>query len=408
VLWHAVPPEVNTLRLMMGAGPAPMLQAAAGWQALATALTAQATELDVALKSLQQLWTGASSERAITAATPMVTWLQTAAGQAEQRATQATAQAAAYTAALGITPTLPDIATNHVTRAVLTATNFFGINTMPIGLKETDYFVRMWNQAAGAMDVYAAETAANTSFAPLTPAKPILAPAVGDVADAAGRLAKTTADTAKNGADAAATTLADTLRATLTDLASQIGNADLPSLEQLNQFATQISGPMQQMSQFGQQSFQQLQQMIQKAGGTGGLGGDPTADPQEDPADQIGLLGASPGSTHPLAGGSGPSVGAGMLRADSLPGAGGSPPRTPLLADLLGRSDPTATAPSAGAAGGSAAGSSAMGSGAAPMGAMGAGGQSSSTRSAPAVAQPLGREDDYEDEGQDPSDDDDW
>ena len=404
MLWHAVPPEVNTARLMMGAGPAPMLQAAAGWQALATALTAQATELDVALKSLQQLWTGASSERAIAAATPMVTWLQTAAGQAEQRATQATAQAAAYTAALGITPTLPDIAVNHVTRAVLTATNFFGINTMPIGLKETDYFVRMWNQAAGAMDVYAAETAANTSFAPLTPAEPILAPAVGDVADAAGKLAKTAADAA---ATTLADSLADTLRDTLADLASQIGNADLPTLEQLNQFATQLSGPMQQMSQFGQQSFQQLQQMIQQAGGKGGLGGDPTADPQEDPADQIGLLGASPGSTHPLAGGSGPSVGAGMLLADSLPGAGGSPPRTPLLADFLGRSDPAA-APTPAAATGGAAGSSAMGSGAAPLGAMGAGGQSSSTRSAPAIAQPLGREDDDEDEGQDPSDDDDW
>jgi len=402
-----MPPEVNTARLMMGAGPAPMLQAAAGWQALATALTTQATELDVALKSLQQLWTGASSERAIAAATPMVTWLHTAAGQAEQRAAQATAQAAAYTAALGITPTLPDIAVNHVTRAVLTATNFFGINTMPIGLKETDYFVRMWNQAAGAMDVYAAETAANTIFAPLTPAKPILAPAVGDVADAAGRLAKAAADVTENGADAAATTLADTLRTTLADLASEIGNADLPSLEQLNQFATQLSGPMQQMSQFGQQSFQQLQQMIQKAGGKGGLGGDPMGDSEDDPADQIGLLGANPGSTHPLAGGSGPSVGAGMLRADSLPGAGGSPPRTALLADFLGRSDPAA-APTPAASSGSAAGSSATGSGAAPLGAMGAGGQSSSTRSAPAIAQPLGREDDDEDEGQDQSDEDDW
>lgn len=407
-----MPPEVNTARLMMGAGTAPMLQAAAGWQALATALTAQATELDVALKSLQQLWTGASSERAIAAATPMVTWLQTAAGQAEQRAAQATAQAAAYTAALGTTPTLPDIAVNHVTRAVLTATNFFGINTMPIGLKETDYFVRMWNQAAGAMDVYAAETTANTSFEPLTPAEPILTPAVGDVADAAGKLAKTTADVAETAADTAAPTLADsladTLANTLTNLASEIANAELPSLEQLSQFATQLSGPMQQMSQFGQQSFQQLQQLIQKAGGTGGLGGDPMADAEEDPADQIGLLGANPGSTHPLAGGSGPSVGAGMLRADSLPGAGGSPPRTPLLAEFLGRSDPaTASTPSAGSAAGGAAGSSAMGSGAAPLGAMGAGAQSSGTRSAPAIAMPLGREDD-EDDDQEPSDEDDW
>lgn len=405
-----MPPEANTARLMMGAGPAPMLQAAAGWQTLATALTVQATELDVALKSLQQLWTGASSERAIAAATPMVTWLQTAAGQAEQRAAQATAQAAAYTAALGTTPTLPDIAVNHVTRAVLTATNFFGINTMPIGLKETDYFVRMWNQAATAMDVYAAETTANTRFEPLAPAEPILTPAVGDVADAAGKLAKTTADVTETAADTAAPTLADsladTLANTLADLASEIGTAELPSLEQLSQSATQLSGPMQQMSQFGQQSFQQLQQLIQQAGGKGGLGGDPTADPQEDPADQIGLLGANPGSTHPLAGGSGPSVGAGMLRADSLPGAGGSPPRTPLLAEFLGRSDPAA-APAPAAATGGAAGSSAMGSGAAPLGAMGAGGQSSSTRSAPAIAMPLGREDD-EDEDQGPSDEDDW
>jgi hypothetical protein len=234
---------------------------------------------------------------------------------------------------------------------------------------------------------------------------------VGDVADAVGRLAKTTADAAETAAETAAPSLADslavTLRTTLTDLASQIGNAELPSLEQLNQFATQLSGPMQQMSQFGQQSFQQLQQLIQRAGGKGGLGGDPTADPQEDSADQIGLLGANPGSTHPLAGGSGPSVGAGMLRADSLPGAGGSPPRTPLLAEFLGRSDPAA-APTPAAATGGAAGSSAMGSGAAPLGAMGAGGQSSGTRSAPAIAMPLGREDDDEDDGVNQSDEDDW
>jgi len=381
MLWHAEPPEVNTARLMMGAGPAPMLQAAAGWQALATALTAQSAELATALASLEQVWTGASSERAIAAATPMVMWLRTAAGQAEQRAAQATAQAAAYTTAFAMTPTLPDIAGNHVTRAVLTATNFLGINTVPIGLKETDYFVRMWNQAATAMDVYQAETTANTRFEPLEPSKPILAPSAAEAVDVAAKLA---ADGTKAPAPADA-------------------GAEIP-WQQVGQLATQYSGPLMQL---GQQAFQQLQQLIQQAGGKGGPGGDPTADPQADPADQIGLLGANPGSTHPLAGGSGPRIGAGLLRADSLPGAGGSPPRTPLLAEFLGRSDPAAGSAPAAAAG-SAAGSSAMGSGAAPLGAMGSGAQSSATRSSPAIAVPLSREDDDEEERQDQHDEDDW
>ena len=34
MFWHGMPPEINTARLMMGAGAAPMLQAAAGWEAL--------------------------------------------------------------------------------------------------------------------------------------------------------------------------------------------------------------------------------------------------------------------------------------------------------------------------------------------------------------------------------------
>ena len=75
---------------------------------------------------------------------------------------------------------MPEIATNHITHTVLTATNFFGINTMPIGFNEMDYFVRMWNQAGGAMDIYAAETMANTAFEPLPPMKPIVAPGVGE------------------------------------------------------------------------------------------------------------------------------------------------------------------------------------------------------------------------------------
>ena len=175
-----MPPEVNTSRLMVGAGPAPMLQAAAGWEAFSILLETQADELQASLASLASAWSGAASERAVSATMPMVLWLRMTSLQAMKRSLQAAAQATAYSTALTTTPPLPEIETNRVTTQVLYDTNFFFVNTVPIGVNEVDYWVRMWTQAAVVMDSYAAETAMNTVFEPIMPLMPIVMPGVGE------------------------------------------------------------------------------------------------------------------------------------------------------------------------------------------------------------------------------------
>jgi PPE-repeat protein len=371
MLWHAMPPELNTARLMAGAGPAPMLQAAAGWETVAAALETQATELAASLTALKGVWTGTGSDRAIAAATPMVTWLQTAAQSAQKRAMQAAAQAAAYVKALAVTPSLPEIATNHITHTVLTATNFFGINTMPIGFNEMDYFVRMWNQAGGAMDIYAAETMANTVFEPLPPMNPIVAPGVGEAI--AAQALGTFSQAASEGSPFALRGFA--AAADEDDIPVPIPSAGgVDQFSQLMQGVGQLGGPMQQLMQPFQQMMSSLSGQGGNLGGSGGLGdglmgGGRLGEMGAKNGAQVGLLGAPPLSSHPFAGGSGPSVGMGLMHAEALPGQGGSSPRTSMMSQLIDK--PAATVAPAGAG----AGSSAAG-GAAPMGSMGQGAQS--------------------------------
>jgi PPE-repeat protein len=90
-------------------------------------------------------WEGPSAESYVAANMPDVAWLLQAAANGTAMASQQQTAATAYTTALTAMPTLPELAANHAIHAVLQATNFFGINTIPIALNEADY-ARMWLQ----------------------------------------------------------------------------------------------------------------------------------------------------------------------------------------------------------------------------------------------------------------------
>ena len=167
-------------------------------------------------------------------------------------------------------------------------------------------------------------------------------------------------------------------------------------LGQIPQMAGQIP---QQLSQPLQQMAQPLQQLVSQLGSGGkGTGG--------------GVSPFSSFSNHPAAGGSGPSSGAGMVKAAGLPGgSGGGSPQTPLLAKMVGGGstspvsvDPGASAAVVGGVAPVAAANSAggMGGGMGMMGGGQRGGGGGGTATGLAVPAPLEHDtgdgdDDYDD-----------
>jgi PPE-repeat protein len=186
---------VHSTLLNTGATAAGVTVAGTSWTELAAQYVAGIAELEAILAQVQATYQGPSAEKFVAAHQPMLMWMADVVIKATLAAAAHGEIAAAYTTAVITMPTMIELITNHLVHGLLVGSNFFGVNTIPIGMNEADY-VRMWNQAADVQTGYDTTTAMAVAGIPDTPPSPItLIPGVSE----AGNIAATSAGFATQG-----------------------------------------------------------------------------------------------------------------------------------------------------------------------------------------------------------------
>jgi PPE family len=191
----ALPPEINSARIVSGPGSAPMTQASIAWQNIAAELNSGAAQWASIISGVK--WMGPSSVAMRTVAAQQFSWLSQTAANAEMTATFAGQAASAYeTARAGMVP-VPVIAANRAQFSALASSNIFGQNTAAIAETEMQY-LQMWAQDVTAMLGYQSSSGAATSglgqFTPVADLFNIIAPDAGTSPGFISRLLTNLAD----------------------------------------------------------------------------------------------------------------------------------------------------------------------------------------------------------------------
>jgi PPE-repeat protein len=177
-----------------------------------------------------ETWRGPASAAMEEAVTPYVAWLNSAAVEAEQTATQARAAASAYQSAFTSVVPPEVIAANRLQLAMLNASNTFGQNTPAIATIEAQYG-EMWAQDAAAMYGYAGNSAAASRVTAFTTPPATTNPAgAANQASAAAQAAGTSSGA---GVQSALSQLVTNVPTSLQNLASPAASTAPTSLSSL-------------------------------------------------------------------------------------------------------------------------------------------------------------------------------